>query len=84
MSSFLPFQYDKIILSYDNEEKLIDGGRIILYSSNPADKKLYKTEIANENYVGRFAKCNKCKSVVAIIDAVCSLADASSAVACSG
>jgi hypothetical protein len=59
-------------------------GRIILYSSNPADKKLYKTEIANENYVGRFAKCNKYKSVVAILDAVYSLADASSAVACSG
>jgi hypothetical protein len=36
-------------------------GRIILYSSNPADKKLYKTELAAEDYVGRFAQCNKCK-----------------------
>ena len=50
-------------------------GRIILYSSNPADKKLYKTELAAEDYVGRFAQCNKCKSVVAIVDAVCSLAE---------
>ncbi|MBO5315465.1 MAG: hypothetical protein J6B48_03430 [Clostridia bacterium] len=50
-------------------------GRIILYSSNPADKKMYKTEIATEDYVGRFAQCNKCKSVVAIVDAVCLLAD---------
>lgn len=50
-------------------------GRIILYSSNPADKKLYKTELAAEDYVGRFARCNKCKSVVAIVDAVCSLTE---------
>ena len=48
---------------------------INLYSSNPADKKMYKTELAAEDYVGRFAQCNKCKSVVAIVDAVCSLAD---------
>ena len=57
-------------------------GRIILYSSNPADKKLYKTEIASGDYIGRFAKCNKCKSVVAIIDVICSSADTSSVVAC--
>ena len=44
-------------------------GRIILYSSNPADKKLYKTELAAEDYVGRFAQCNKCRSIVAIVDA---------------
>ena len=43
-------------------------GRIILYSSNPADKKLYKTELATEDYVGRFAQCNKCRSVVAILE----------------